>query len=160
MMNIVDRVKKCDQATARDLLRKIAYADSREEAEKAKLIFKAWCKEKGYAKASELIDEDWDRMVAFFDYPKEHWQHLRTTNPVESPFGALRIRTDAARRFKNADNAIAVVWKMLLVAESRFRKLNAPELMAEVYHGVQFKDGVRVTKEAAEQVEDQERAAA
>jgi len=160
IMNIIDRVKKCDQVGARDLLRKIAYAESREEAEEAKIIFKAWCTEKGYTKASELIDEDWDRMVAFFDYPKEHWQHLRTTNPVESPFGALRIRTDAARRFKNADNAIAVVWKMLLVAESRFRKLNAPELMAAVYKGIEFKDGVRVEQEVQEQVEDEERAAA
>ena len=160
MINIIDRVKKCDQVSARDLLRKIAYADSREEAEKAKVIFKAWCKEKGYTKASELIDEDWERMVAFFDYPKEHWQHLRTTNPVESPFSALRLRTDAARRFKKAENAIAVVWKMLLVSESRFRKLNAPELMAEVYRGVEFKDGIRVEEEVKKQVENQERAAA
>ena len=160
IMNLIDRVKKCDQVVARDLLRKIAYAVSREEAEKEKANFKAWCADRGYTKASALIDEDWERMVAFFDYPEEHWQHLRTTNPVESPFGALRIRTDAARRFKKADNAIAVIWKMLLVAESRFRKLNAPELMAEVYQGVPFKDGVRVTREVVEQVKDQERTAA
>ena len=159
IMNIIDRVKKCDQVTARELLRKIAYGESRQEAEKGKLVLKGWCAEKGYTKASQMIDEDWERMVAFFDYPKEHWQHLRTTNPVESPFCALRLRTDAARRFKKAENAIAVVWKMLLVAESRFRKLNAPELMVDVYRGIEFKDGVRV-EQVKEQVEDQERAAA
>ena len=61
-----------------------------------------------------------------YDFPKEHWQHLRTTNPVESPFAALRLRTDAAKRYKRVDRAIAVIWKMLMVAEQRFRRLKAP----------------------------------
>lgn len=84
-MNIVDRVKKADQATAVKLLREVCYAASREDAEKQKRAFQLWCKEKGYEKAAGLIDEDWARMVAFFDFPKEHWQHLRTTNPVTKP---------------------------------------------------------------------------
>ena len=58
-------------------------------------------------------------MVTFYDFPAEHWKHVRTTNVVESPFAALRLRTDAAKRFKRVDRAIAVIWKMLLVAESR-----------------------------------------
>ena len=72
--------------------------------------------------------------------------HIRTTNVVESPFAALRLRTDAAKRFKKVENATAVIWKMLLIAEKRFRKLNAPELLKEVYEGVEFVDGVAVTK--------------
>ena len=72
-------------------------------------------------------------MVTFYRYPKEHWVHLRTTNVVESPFAALRLRTDAAKRFKKVEWATAVIWKMLMVAEKRFRRLNAPELLAEVY---------------------------
>jgi transposase-like protein len=146
IMNIVDRVKKADQAMALKLLREICYAESPKEAERAKVIFKAWCREKCYDKAAELIDEDWGRMVAFFHFPKEHWGHLRTTNPVESPFAALRLRTDAAKRFKKADNATCVVWKMLMVAQSRFRKLNAPELLEDVWKGVEFVDGVRKTQ--------------
>ena len=59
-------------------------------------------------------------MVTFYNYPKQQWQHLRTTNPVESPFSALRLRTDAARRFKKVANRSGVIWKMLLVAEKRF----------------------------------------
>ena len=55
-------------------------------------------------------------MVTFYNYPKKQWQHLRTTNPVESPFAGLRLRTDAAKRFKKVENAQAVIWKMLLVA--------------------------------------------
>ena len=62
-------------------------------------------------------------MVTFYNYPKKQWQHLRTTNPVESPFAALRLRTDAAKRFKKVENAQAVIWKMLLVAEQRFRRV-------------------------------------
>ena len=146
IMNIVDRVKKCDQATAVKLLREVCYAESREQAQKHKRAFQLWCREKGYEKAAELIDEDWGRMVAFFDFPKQHWQHLRTTNPVESPFAALRLRTDAAKRFKRVDNATCVVWKTLLVAQSRFRKLNAPQLLEDVWKGVEFVDGVRKTQ--------------
>ena len=82
-------------------------------------------------------------MLTFYQFPKDHWQHLRTTNPVESPFAALRLRTDAAKRFKRVDRAIAVIWKMLLVAEKHFRRLKAPALMREVYIGLQYTDGVR-----------------
>ena len=86
-------------------------------------------------------------MVTFFSFPKEHWKHLRTTNPVESPFAGLRLRTDAAKRYKKVDNATAVIWKTLLLAEQRFRRLDAPELMKEVFLEVQFRDGVEVKME-------------
>jgi transposase-like protein len=72
--------------------------------------------------------------------------HIRTTNAVESFFATLRLRTDAAKRFKKVENATAVIWKMLLIVEKRFRKLNAPDLLKEVYEGVEFVDGVAVTK--------------
>jgi len=72
--------------------------------------------------------------------------HIRTTNPDESPFSSLRIRTDAARWLKKADNATAVIWKMLLIAERRFRRLNAPHLLKEVYIGWKFKDGLMEEK--------------
>jgi transposase-like protein len=69
--------------------------------------------------ASETLERDWERMVTFHDFPREHWQHLRTTNPLESPFAALRLRTDAAKRYKRVDRAMAVIWKMLLVAAGK-----------------------------------------
>ncbi len=111
-----------------------------------------WCGKRGLEAAADLIDQDWDRMVTFYNYPKQQWQHLRTTNPVESPFSALRLRTDAARRFKKVANARAVIWKMLLVAEKRFRRLKAPHLMKDVYQGAQYVNGVpvnQVTEEKA-----------
>jgi transposase-like protein len=75
-------------------------------------------------------------MTAYYDFPTEHWSHLRTTNPVESPFAYLRLRTDAAKRYERVDRVIAVIWKMLMVAEQRFRRLRAAELLQEVYQGV------------------------
>lgn len=143
MVNLVDRVAKRDQKTATALLRKVVYAETRKEAEQEKEVFQSWCRERGYEEAARLIDQDWERMVTFYRFPKEHWQHLRTTNPIESPFAALRLRTDAAKRFKKVDNATAVLWKMLLLAERRFRKLNAPELLTEVWEGATYTDGVR-----------------
>ena len=97
------------------------------------------------------LERDWDRMITFYDFPKEHWQHLRTTNPVESPFAALRLRTDAAKRYKRVDRAIAVIWKMLMVDELRFRRLKAPELIEDVYLGAQYVDAI-VSETTAEKV--------
>ena len=79
----------------------------------------------------------------------KHWKHLRTTNVVESPFAALRLRTDAAKRFKKVTNATAVTWKMLLIAEQRFRKLDAPEKMTELYMGISSMDLGEIKQEEA-----------
>ena len=81
-------------------------------------------------------------MVTFYDYPAENWGHIRTTTPVELPFAALRLRPDAAKRYKGVDRAITMIWKMLLVAERWFRRLKAPELMKDVYLGVEYKYGI------------------
>ena len=126
------------------MLRNIPYAETRAEAERLRRVFTRWCGDHSYEAAREAIEQDWERMVTFYDYPKEHWRHLRTTNPVESPFAALRLRTDAARRYKRVDRPIAVIWKMLMVAEKRFRRLQAPELIADVYLGAQYVDGIAV----------------
>ena len=67
-------------------------------------------------------------------------------NVVESPFAAVRLRTDAAKRFKKTENATAMIWRLLLVAEKNFRKIDAPRLAAEVYRGVVFEDGVKIAK--------------
>jgi len=75
----------------------------------------------------------------------DHWHHLRTANIVESPFAAQRIRTDASNRCKMVDRATAVIWKMLMVAERRFRRITAPELMRDVHVGVEYVDGIPIT---------------
>ena len=144
ILNVLDKLPKRQYEQGRLLLRSIPYAETRAEAERLRRVFTRWCGDHSCEAAREAIERDWERMVTFYDYPKEHWRHLRTTNPVESPFAALRLRTDAARRYKRVDRAIAVIWKMLMVAGKRFRRLQAPELMADVYLGAQYVDGIAV----------------
>ena len=81
--------------------------------------------------------------LTFSQFPHEHWPHLRTTNVIESPFATVRLRTTAAKRFKKVENATALIWKILQVAESTFRRLKGAELLPAVYAGVQYKDGER-----------------
>jgi len=88
--------------------------------------------------------------VTFYQFPREHWRHLRTSNPVESPFAAVRLRTAAAKRFKKVENATAVIWKTLLIAEKTFRRLDAPELLAHVPSRVVYVNGVRAVNRRAE----------
>ncbi|MFZ5993288.1 MAG: IS256 family transposase [Deinococcota bacterium] len=147
VLNVLEQLPRHQQAVAKPMLGAIAYAPTRAEAERKGKEFEAWCHRHGYGKAAQTLGRDWERMVTFYRYPKEHWRHLRTTNVIESPFAALRLRTDAAKRFKKVERATAVIWKMLMVAQKRFRRLNAPELLAKVHAGVRYEDGIEVTQE-------------
>ena len=144
ILNVLDKLPKRQHDQGRLMLRNIPYAETRVEAERLRKVFTRWCGDHSYEAAREAIERDWERMVTFYDFPREHWRHLRTTNPVESPFAALRLRTDAARRYKRVDRAIAVIWKMLTVAEKRFRRLQAPELMKDIYLGARYVDGIAI----------------
>ena len=144
ILNVLDKLPHRAQAEGRELLTQIPYAETLKQAEQSKTRFQSWCRKHGHDPAADLIDQDWERLVTFYRYPKEHWLHLRTTNVVESPFAAVRLRTDAAKRYKKIANATAVVWKMLMIAEQRFRKLNEAHLMKEVWAGAGYVDGVRV----------------
>jgi putative transposase len=144
LVNVLDQVHRKDQPLAKALLTKIPYASSRAEAERRQQEFQRWCAKKGYAEAGQRLQHDWQRMLTFLSFPREHWKHLRTTNVVESPFAVVRLRTTPAKRYKKVANATAVIWKTLLIAEQSFRKLDAPELLAEVAAGVTYVDGLRV----------------
>jgi putative transposase len=136
--NVLDKLPKKDQGLAKSELQGIVYSETREEAETRRDDFVSWCRKEGYDRAAAALEQDWERMVTFYRFPKEHWKHLRTTNVVESPFAALRLRTDAAKRYKKVANATAVTWKMLLIAEQRFRKLDAPDKLKQVYLGIEL----------------------
>jgi hypothetical protein len=126
----------------------IPYGETREDAERQKRAFQARCTKKGVAAVGQALDQDWDRLVTFYDFPKAHSKHLRTTNPVESPFAAVRLRTAAAKRYKRVENATAVIWKTLLIAERTFRRLDAPALLAQVAEGIVYVNGARQRAEA------------
>lgn len=144
VMNVLDKLPKKAQAQGKLGLQKIFSAESRQDAEDNRNRFIDWCKKESYQAAKESLERDWERMVTFYQFPKEHWKHLRTTNIVESPFASLRLRTAAAKRFKKVTNATAVIWKMMMLAEQRFRKLNAPEKMKLVFMGALFQDGIEI----------------
>jgi transposase-like protein len=149
--NVLDQLSRKAQANAKMLLTPMPYTATREAAERCRKAFQDWCEKRGYGKAGALLDEDWERMVTFYQFPEAHWKHLRTTNPVESPFAATRLRTNAAKRYKKVANVTAVIWKTLLLAEQSFRKLNAPELCAEVAEGTTYENGVRVRRQRPEE---------
>jgi putative transposase len=148
MVNVLDKLPKKLQSQARSHLQDIVYSETRESAEVKRDDFVRWCRAEGYRRAGETLLRDWDRMVTFYRFPQEHWRHLRTTNVVESPFAGLRLRTNAAKRYKKVENATAVIWKMLLLAEQRFHRLDAPEKLMQVYLelGLQEKNEETETK--------------
>ena len=137
MVNVLDAVPLKAQ------LRRIANTESRAKAEQERAAFRSTYQPR-YAKAVERLERDWERMVAYYAFLKDHWQHVRTTNVVESPFAAVRLRTSAAKRFKKIENATALIWRVLLVVEQHFRKLSAPHLCVEVFAGVAYADGQHV----------------
>jgi putative transposase len=141
LTNVIDQLPRKEWPEARKLLRKIPYAETEKECERLRDQFAARYR-KAYPKAVETLCRDWERMVTFYRFPQDHWTHLRTTNPVESPFSAVRLRTDAAKRYKKIVNAEALIWKILMIAEKKFRRLNSPELLEAVHRGQQFVDGI------------------
>jgi transposase-like protein len=150
ILSVLDKVPKKAHVQAKLLLTRIPYAETRGAAERLKGAFARWCEQRGSRDAARLLDTDWDRMVTFYSFPKEQWRRFRTTNPAESPIAAVRLRTSAATRYKRVERATALIRKTLLIAEQHFRRLNAPELLAEVADGATYVNGVRVTKRSEE----------
>lgn len=146
ILNVLDKIAKRLQPAAGVLLKAIPYASTKEEAEARKKEFRSWCAKNGCEDAGDLIEKDWERMTTFYSFPKQHWKHLRTTNIIESPFAALRLRTGAAKRYRKVENAIAVIWKTLILAQRSFRKLDSHRLLGEVAEGAVYVNGVREKK--------------
>ena len=142
IVNVLDAMPKKHQAEARTLLCAMPYAETQAACEALRAEFTARYR-KLAPKAVERLADDWERLVTFYQFPREHWPHLRTTNIVESPFATVRLRTTAAKRFKKVENATALIWKLLQVAESTFRRLKGAELLPAVYAGTQYVDGAQ-----------------
>ncbi len=152
IVNVLDRLPKKVQPQAKGRLQGMAYAGTRPEAERMRDDFLVWCRKEGHQAAADTLIRDWERMVTFHRFPREHWKHLRTTNVVESPFAALRLRTDAAKRYKKVENATAIIWKTLMLAERRSRRLDAPGKLTEVYLGSNVEQAREATRLKPEEV--------
>ena len=141
MRNVLDCVGKKKQAEAKGLLTKVMYAPTEQKAVEAKRAFEQWATEQQYAKAAERIGQDWERMVAYYATPKEHWVHLRTTNPIESAFATVRHRTKVTKGPGSRAAGLAMAFKLIESAQDRWRAVNAPHLVALVRAGATFING-------------------
>jgi len=139
--NVLDCFPKRIRSEAAEQLKQLPYAETLKECTKLRDAFVNRY-QKEYPKATQKLTTDWERMTTFYCFPKDHWTHLRTTNVVESPFSSVRLRTDAAKRFKKVQNATAMIWKLLQVAEKSFRALKGYWLLKDVYEGKAFVDGI------------------
>jgi transposase-like protein len=146
--NVLDVLPTTEQKTAFKILRAIPQSKTREEAEARRDAFIESYRER-YPRACERLASDWDRMVAFYEMPSDHWKHLRTSNVVESPFQVVRLRTGAARRFKKAENASAIIWKLLMVAEKTFRRIDRIHHLQDLLEGAKYVNGIAVRTHAA-----------
>lgn len=132
MRNILDKLPKAEHNEAVLRLRAVYSASSKEPAAYLlKNLLIEW-KQAGYFKAVECLEKAADKLLAFYALPAEHWKHLRTTNVIESPFATVRIRTDAARRFRTARSGTHLVFKILQAQEQRWSRISHPEKLKEV----------------------------
>jgi transposase-like protein len=142
--NVVDCLPKRLHSRAKGLLSEIIEAPTRKDARQALEVFREEYGAK-YPKALAKLDRDWKPLTAFYDYPAEHRRHLRTTNPIESSFATVRLRTRVTKGAGSKAAALAMAYKLLESAQERWRRFNGHELVADVLAGASFKDGIKVT---------------
>ena len=123
-LNVQAKLPKALNSEARRQLRGMSYAPTRVECERLRDEYVSDLRADGRSDAADTVLRDWESFVSFYDFPVEHWVHLRTTNPLESVFSAVRLRTDATRRMKRRDSALYLVFKVSLRLSERWRPLN------------------------------------
>ena len=143
VMNVLDKVPKSVQGKMKADLREISAAPTRAEAEKAIAVFVEKYGAK-YPKAVECLTKDRDALLSFFDLPAEHWDHLRTTNPIESVFATVRHRTVRTKGALSPVTAKLMVFKLVMAAAKTWRRLKGEKLLPKVVAGVTFKNGTEV----------------
>jgi putative transposase len=140
--NVLDKLPKALQPAAKSLLHEIYLSDTRANAYKAFDRFIGTYQAK-YPKAVECLLKDKEQLMAFYDFPAEHWQHLRTSNPIESMFAGVRLRTEKTKGSGTRSACLSMVFKLCELAQKHWRKLNGSQLLVDVISGVPFVDGAR-----------------
>jgi transposase-like protein len=150
---VLDALPKRLQPDAKKLLHEIMEAPSRSAARVARERFREAFDAK-YPKAVAKLDTDWAHLTAFYDFPAEHWRHLRTSNAIESSFATVKLRTRVTKGAGSKKAALAMAYKLLDAAQERWRRFNGHELVADVLAGATFKDGIRVTDDQTTTIEE------
>lgn len=139
--NVLNKLPKSVQPKAKKRIHDIYMADTKENAIKAyNLFIKSY--EAKYPKATDCLSKDRESMLVFYDFPAEHWQHIRTTNPIESTFATVRLRTAKIRGCFSTQTVINMAFKLCQSAEKKWRKLRGYRRLAEVIEGINFIDGI------------------
>ena len=148
--NVLDKLPKRLQGRAKELLHEIMYAPTREEAEEGMERFEAEYGPK-YPKGVESLRRHEDRLLTFFDFPAEHWRHIRTSNPIESSFSTVRLRQRVTKGPGSRKRGLLMAYKLLRMAGERWRRLNGANLLPLVRAGVQFNNGEQIEREDTHQ---------
>lgn len=144
--NVLNNLPKSQQPNAKSALHEIYMAATKAEAETAFDRFINIYEAK-YPKAVECLAKDRQALLAFYDFPAEHWVHIRTTNPIESTFATVRLRTDKTRGCVSQQSILALVFKLVQSAQKRWLRIRGFKRLGEVIEGVKFKDGIRVDQQ-------------
>lgn len=145
--NVLNKLPKSMQPKVKASLHEIWMASKREEAYKSFDNTIALYSAK-YPKAMACLAKDKEELLAFYDFPAEHWQHIRTTNPIESAFSTVRLRTHKSRNCGSRDTTLAMVFKLMEVAQKRWIKIRGFNLLTLVINNVKFVDGVQVNEQS------------
>jgi len=140
--NVLNKLPKSIQPKAKAMLHEIWQAETRADADKAFDLFVSTFEAK-YPKATACLAKDREVLLTFYDFPAEHWIHLRTTNPIESTFATVRLRHRRTKGSGSRTACLTMVFKLTLAAEKRWRRLNGSALLPDVVNGVQFVDGIK-----------------
>lgn len=144
-MNVLNCLPKSLQPKAKQALHEIWQANTREDAEKAfDLFLKTY--EPKYPKAASCLEKDRDELMAFYDFPAQHWQSIRTSNPIESTFGTIRHRTKRSKGCLTRDGMLHMMFKLGQCAQKNWRRQRGFNYLAKVITGVKFRDGIEVTE--------------
>ena len=141
--NVLDKLPKGLQPAAKNLLHQVYLSETRAAAFAAFDRFVSSYQAK-HPKAVQCLEKDKEELMAFYDFPAEHWQHLRTSNPIESTFAGIRLRTEKTKGSGTRSACLSMVFKLCELAEKHWRRLNGSNLMQDVIDGVPFVDGIRM----------------
>lgn len=141
--NVLNKLPKRVQAEAKSLLHEMMKAPDRVSADKARNRFNIVFGAK-YPKATECLSKDWIQLTTFLDFPAEHWVSLRTTNPIESAFATVKLRTKSAKGAGNCARAATMAFKLLLECEKKWRPIRGWREIKNLLSGIEYKDGVMI----------------
>lgn len=146
--NILNKLPKSIQAKAKEKIQQIWMAPDKAEAQQCFDDFISLYEAK-YPKAVECLQKDHEALLTFYDFPAEHWRHIRTTNPIESTFSTVRLRTDKVRSCFSSKTVVTMAFKLCQCAQKRWQRLHSHRKLAKVIRGVKFIDGIEKIRNAA-----------